>query len=639
MSNDWTVENSKQLYNVDKWGNGYFGINQEGNAIVKISPSSDQEKPVEYNIKEIVDQLIADEEIHPPVLLRFSHILKHRIGQINKAFNNAIKEYGYSNRYHGVYPIKVNQERHVVDEIVEFGKSFGFGLEVGSKPELILALGVVEDDEVPILCNGFKDDEYIETVLFAKKMGRNIIPIVEKLSDLHLIIKYSKSLKVKPVFGLRVKLAAKGAGRWESSAGYKSKFGLSITEVLEALKILDAVDMKDCLQLVHYHMGSQINNIGSIKNAVNEACRVFVYLYKGGAGVKYLDVGGGLGVDYDGTKTSTESSINYTLQEYANDIVFHIKEICDDAKVPQPIILSESGRALVAHHSVLVVEAVGSNTIQQTVPEKNGIKHAIIDEMYEIYDGLKISNCVESFHDVEHLLNKCNSLFNYGYIDLHQRSITERLYWSICTKIIELNQTLKSPELDRLNKKFIDTYFCNFSIFQSLPDTWAIDHVVPVMPIHRLNQEPTQNAHLVDITCDSDGKMEKFIQEGSIKDHIRLHKLIEDEKYLIGAFLVGAYQEVLGDIHNLFGDINAVHVTHDDEGKVVINHIIKGDTIQELLEYVHYDTKGLLANMKRSILLAVKDNRLTKDEAHIFSNFYSVGLNGYTYLEESRMEL
>ena len=638
MKKNWNIEKARKLYNIEQWGNDYFDINKNGNVVVNI-PGVDGKSEMVYDVKEIVDQLIEQEEIHPPMLLRFSHILKHRLAEIHNVFANAIKTYNYTNRYQGVYPIKVNQERHVVDEILEFGKPYQFGLEAGSKPELILTLGAVTDDETPILCNGFKDDEYIETVLFARKMGRNIIPIVEKLSELHLIIKYSKKLKVKPIFGVRVKLASKGAGRWESSAGYKSKFGLTITEVLTVLKILEQENMKECLQLIHYHLGSQINNIHNIKNAINEASRVFVALYKGGANLKYLDVGGGLGVDYDGTKTSTDTSINYTLQEYANDIVSCIKDICDDAQVPQPIIMSESGRALVAHHSMLIVEAVGSTSSQQTIPEKNGVTHPIITEMYDIFSNISEATCIESYHDVEHLLNKAYSLFNYGYIYLQQRSTIERLYWGICTKILEVNAVLKSPELSQLEDKLIDTYFCNFSIFQSLPDSWAIDQVSPIMPIHRLLEEPQKSSILVDITCDSDGKIDNFIQSEGVTNQIKLHELKPGQKYYLGAFLIGAYQEVLGDIHNLFGDINAVHVSHDENDQVTFNHVIEGDTVEELLKYVHYDTTDMLANVKKGILKAVKEKKLSKDEAHIFSNFYSLGLHGYTYLEESRMEI
>jgi arginine decarboxylase len=628
----WKVQDSVELYNIRNWGKGYFDINEKGN--VSVTPDKNSHRSID--LKELVDDL-EKRGLQLPILLRFGDVLNHRIGEIHQVFQNAISEYDYKGQYRCIYPIKVNQQRHVVEEYTQFSKPYGFGLEAGSKPELLAVLALTGENETPIVCNGFKDDEFIEFVVLAAKMGKDITPIVEKFSELRLIVRYAEHHDTRPKIGIRVKLAAKGSGRWEQSAGVRSKFGLTLPEVLQAVEFLKEHDMLDCLQMLHFHMGSQISNIRNIKSALNEAARIFVELYRLGANMRYIDVGGGLGIDYDGSQTNFESSMNYTLQEYANDVVFRIKSVCEEAGVPHPTILSESGRALVSFHSVLVFNTVGVATfdnykLPDSLPED---APEPLVELRAIYENQNQKNFIEGYHDAVQSREECANLFNLGYMDLQSRAAAEAYFWAICTKILKLVRELPyaPDELDGLEELLSDIYFCNFSVFQSMPDSWAIRQLFPIMPIHRLGEEPTRRAVLADITCDSDGKVDQFIDLRDVKTTLELHTYRPEEPYLLGAFLIGAYQEILGDLHNLLGDSNAVHVSLSDDGQIVIDNVIKGDTVNEVLSYVQYDPQDLLKNMRQSVERAVRSNLISVAESGQLMKFYESGLEGYTYLE------
>jgi arginine decarboxylase len=631
---DWSVEDSARLYSIQRWGQGYFSVNDDGH--VAVHPTQEPSRSID--LKKLVDEC-RERDIQLPLLLRFTDILKHRVGRLAEAFDNAIREHEYKGRYRCVYPIKVNQQRHVVEEILEFGKAYGFGLEAGSKPELLAVMALVDDDQTPIVCNGFKDDEFIEAVILATKMGKNIIPVVEKFSELELIVKYAKQHNVKPSIGVRVKLSAKGAGRWESSGGVRSKFGLFISEVIEALEYLRNAGMGDCLNLLHFHLGSQINSIRNVKHAVIELVRVYTEMQRLGAGLKYIDVGGGLGVDYDGSKTDFGSSINYGLQEYANDVVFHIKEICDHAGVEHPTIISESGRAMVAYHSVLVFNIIGWSGFARfdlpsalTEDDRKTMPAPVIN-LFETFQGCSEQNFMEYYHDAQLSKDAVLNLFNLGYCSLEHRSLAERLYFGICSKVLHIIRKLDyvPDEFQNLEAMLSDTYFCNFSIFQSMPDSWAIDQLFPIMPIHRLKEEPTCRGILADITCDSDGKVDRFIDRRHVKSVLELHPY-DGNDYCVAAFLVGAYQEILGDLHNLLGDTNAVHVTLEN-GHWSIDEVIEGDTVREVLQYVQFSADELMRTMRKRVEKALREQKMTVDESRVLLRFYESGLEGYTYLE------
>jgi len=625
----WSSQDASDLYDVASWGKGYFSVAKNGH--VCVHPEKDPARSID--LKELIDTLVL-RGISLPILIRFADILKHRLGEINSAFQTAIADHRYQGRYFCVYPIKVNQQRQVVEEVLEYGRPYGFGLEAGSKPEL-LAVMALADNDTPIICNGFKDDEYIEMAMLAQKVGRHIIPVIEKYTELDLIAKYSERVGVRPTIGLRVKLASRGAGRWKSSAGYRSKFGLTTSEAMRALEELKQRGMADCLHLLHFHLGSQITNIRHLKGAVNEAARMYAELARAGAGLRYLDVGGGLGIDYDGSQTDFESSVNYTLQEYANDVVYHIQNVCDESNVPHPTIVSESGRAITAYHSALVfnvlgVSGFGEDEVRELPPEP---EQPLID-LQETYRSLSAKNLLEGYHDAQQALDQALNLFSLGYLPLEQRCLAENLFWSICRKIQRLARELEffPEEFEGLDALLSDTYFCNFSLFQSMPDSWAIKQLFPVMPIHRLDERPTQFAVLGDITCDSDGKLEQFIDRRDVKRTLPLHPFNEQHYYL-GAFLLGAYQEILGDLHNLFGDTNAVHVRLSEAGDIILDAVIKGDTVREVLNYVQFSADALVTALRKDVETAVRESRMSYEESGKLLRFYEEGLQGYTYLE------
>ncbi|HWF08305.1 MAG TPA: biosynthetic arginine decarboxylase, partial [Bryobacteraceae bacterium] len=511
-------------------------------------------------------------------------------------------------------------------------------LEAGSKPELLAVLALTNGGDTPIICNGFKDDEYIEMAMLAQKIGRRIIPVVEKYTELGLIQKYAEKIGVRPTIGIRAKLASRGSGRWKSSGGYRSKFGLSITEVMRALEELRTWGMDDCLKLLHFHLGSQITNIRQVKGAVTEAARIYAELWRTGAtGLTYMDVGGGLGIDYDGSQTDFESSVNYTLQEYANDVVYHIQNVCDESNVPHPTIVTESGRAIAAYHSVLVFNVLGVSGLGEAeVPQElPGDPEQPLIDLQETFRSVNSRNLLEAYHDSQQALDSALNLFSLGYLPLEQRCIAENLFWAIGRKIQKMSRELDffPEELEGLDAMLSDTYFCNFSLFQSMPDSWAIKQLFPLMPIHRLNEKPTHHAVLGDITCDSDGKVDQFIDRRDVKRTLSLHDY-NGEDYYIGAFLVGAYQEILGDLHNLFGDTNAVHVRLSPSGEVILDEVIKGDTVREVLDYVQFKADNLITRLRKSVEEAVREGRLGYEESGRLLRFYEDGLHGYTYLED-----
>jgi arginine decarboxylase len=627
----WTAADASELYEVARWGKGYFSVAADGS--VHVNPTKEPGRSID--LKKLVDQLQL-RGIQLPTLLRFRDILQHRIRDIHDAFDAAIRQHEYTGGYACVYPIKVNQQRQVVQEVLEFGSRFGFGLEAGSKPELLVVAALAGNDTL-LICNGFKDAEFIETAMLAQKIGRRVIPVVEKYTELPLILHYANKVGVRPTIGMRVKLAARGSGRWQSSGGYRSKFGLTVAEILRGLDELKARGMADCLQLLHFHLGSQITNIRIVKGALNEAARVYAELVKAGAGLRYMDVGGGLGIDYDGSQTNFESSVNYTLEEYANDVVYHLQTVCDEAGVAHPTIVSESGRATVAYHSALVVNVLGVAELgEEALPKElpSDPEQPLVD-LLETYQGLTAKNALEGYHDAQQALDMAIALFSGGYLPLEQRSLAENLYWAICLKVKRLTQGMEEvPEdLQGLDESLSDTYFCNFSLFQSIPDSWAIKQLFPIMPIHRLTERPDRLGVLGDITCDSDGKIDQFIDRRDVRRSLPLHRF-DGSPYYLGIFLVGAYQEILGDLHNLLGDTHAVHVSLDERGEVILDTVIKGDTVHEVLKYVGFSAEALVSKLRTDIEAAVRNGRLDIEESGRLLQFYEEGLNGYTYLEE-----
>ena len=627
----WTIEDSEELYNIKGWGTSYFGINDKGD--VYVTPCKDK---TQIDLREVMDEL-ALRDVTPPVLLRFPDILDNRIEKTASCFTKAKEEYGYKGENFVIYPIKVNQMQPVVNEIISHGKKFNLGLEAGSKPELHAVLAVQCQSDSPIICNGYKDEGYIELALLAQKMGKRIFIVIEKLNELYIIAKAAKKLKVMPNLGIRIKLASSGSGKWAESGGDASKFGLTSSELLQALKELDEMGMHDCLHLIHFHIGSQITKIRRIQTALVEASQYYVNLHKMGYNVDFVDCGGGLGVDYDGTRSSSsESSVNYSLQEYVNDCVYTFVDAADKNGMPHPNLITESGRSLAAHHSVLVIDVLETASLPE-MPEEFEAKdtdHQLVKDLYEIWDNLDIRNMLEDWHDAEQIREEALELFSHGLVDLKTRAEIESMYWSVCHEINQLAKSIKHvpDELRGLDKLLADKYFCNFSIFQSLPDSWAIDQLFPIMPIQRLGERPRRNATLQDITCDSDGKISNFVINGHSSHVIPLHPLRKNEPYYLGCFLVGAYQEILGDMHNLFGDTNAVHISVKN-GKYSIDQIFDGETVEEVLDYVQYNPKKLVRQLEIWVTKSVKEGKISLEEGKEFLSNYRSGLYGYTYLE------
>jgi arginine decarboxylase len=625
----WTVKDSLELYNVHGWGRDFFTINEAGH--VEVTPAGSGSPRVD--LKELVDDL-RSRGLNLPILIRFSDILRTRVHQLCSSFQQAILENDYRGSYRGVYPIKVNQQRHVVEELIEYGRPFNLGIEAGSKPELLVALALQDNPEALILCNGYKDRAYIETALLAQKLGRQVIIIMDRVAELDTILAATRDLDIRPVIGVRARLSTKGAGKWVESTGDRSKFGLTTAEIVASVDRLRAEGMLDCLQLLHFHIGSQITAIRAIKDALREASRIFVELHVLGANMRFLDCGGGLGVDYDGSQTNFHSSVNYTLQEYAADIVSQVAEACNAKGVPHPDIVTESGRALVAHHSVLVFNVLGTNEILLgQIPESLAKdEHRVIQQLWETYQGVSRKNFQEAYHDSLQLKEEAITAFNLGFLDLKARARVEQLFWATCEKILKIVRDLPyvPDELEGLEKHLSDTYYCNFSLFQSIPDHWAVRQLFPTLPIDRLNRAPSRRGVIADLTCDSDGKMDQFIDLRDVRHFLDLHTL-NGEPYYIGTFLVGAYQEILGDLHNLFGDTDAVHVRLDGE-EYRVEHVVEGDSVTEVLSYVQYSKEDLVSRVRRAVEVALREKRLTMAESGRFMRRYEEALEGYTYL-------
>lgn len=627
----WTTDDSKELYNINGWGTSYFGINDKGN--VYVSPCKDD---VQVDLREVIDEL-ALRDVTTPVLLRFPDILDNRIEKTWSCFRKAADEYGYKGENFIIYPIKVNQMQPVVEEIISHGRKFNLGLEAGSKPELHAVIAVQATSDSLIVCNGYKDQSYIELALLAQKMGKRIFIVVEKLNELDIIARVAKKLNVRPNLGIRIKLASSGSGKWQESGGDASKFGLTCAELLDALDTLDRKGMRDCLRLIHFHIGSQITKIRRIQTALREAAMFYIQLHRLGYNVDFVDCGGGLGVDYDGTRSpSSESSVNYSIQEYVNDCIDTFVEAANRAGIPHPNIITESGRSLTAHHSVLVIDVLETASLpempEEYEPEEGA--HQLVRDLYDIWDNLSPRSMLEDWHDAELIREEALDLFSHGIVDLRTRAEIERMYWSVCREINILAKHLKHTpeELLNLDKLLADKYFCNFSLFQSLPDSWAIDQLFPIMPIQRLAERPTRAATLQDITCDSDGKIANFVTNRLNSHILPIHSLRRSEPYYLGVFLVGAYQEILGDMHNLFGDTTAVHISVRD-GRYHIDQVIDGETVAEVLDYVQYNPKKLVRQLETWVTKSVKDGIITLEEGKEFLANYRSGLYGYTYLE------
>ncbi|MCZ8191290.1 MAG: biosynthetic arginine decarboxylase [Microcystis sp. LE19-338.1B] len=640
----WSIEDSENLYRIQGWGEPYFSINAAGN--ITVSPQG--ERGGSLDLYELVSA-IKRRNIGLPLLIRFSDILEDRIERLNACFNRAIARYNYPNVYRGVYPIKCNQHRHIVESLVRFGKPYQFGLEAGSKPELMIALATLEpalngknDKTQPLLiCNGYKDKEYLETALLTTRLGHRPLIVIEQLEELYLTLRVSRQLGIAPHLGVRAKLGTKGVGRWGCSTGDRAKFGLTVPEILTVVTELEQAGMLDCLQLLHYHIGSQISAISVIKDAIREASQIYVELAKLGANMTYLDVGGGLGVDYDGSKTNFYASKNYNMQNYANDIVAEVKEACEDAQISPPILISESGRAIASHQSVLVFDILGSSEVPQNPPDPcNGKEHLILRNLWETYTGIDERNYQEAYHDAGQFKEEAISLFNFGYLSLKERARAEQLYWACCHKILQVarQEDYVPDDLEDLEQIMASIYYANLSVFQSVPDSWAIDQLFPIMPIHRLDREPTQRGILADLTCDSDGKIAQFIDlRGDVKSVLELHPLEykngkhSPEPYYLGMFLVGAYQEIMGNLHNLFGDTNVVHIQMSPKG-YDIEYLVKGDTITEVLGYVQYSAEDLLERIRLRCEQALQENRMTVEESQLLLQDYERSLRRYTYL-------
>lgn len=627
----WTIEDSKETYNIKGWGVNFFGVNEKGH--VYVSPKKDH---VQVDLKELVDEL-ATAHVSAPMLLRFPDILDTRIQSTAACFEKATKQYDFKGDHYIVFPIKVNQMRPVVEEIISHGAKYNIGLEAGSKPELHAVLAQHMDSDSIVICNGHKDQNYIEMALLAQKMGKRLFLVIEKLPELRIIAETAAKLNVKPFLGIRIKLASSGAGKWQESGGDASKFGLNSSELLTALQLLNEMGLRDCLKLIHFHIGSQITKIRRISTALREAAQYYVQLHNMGFPIEFVDCGGGLGVDYDGTRSSnSESSVNYSIQEYVNDCVYTFTDAANKNGIPHPTLISEGGRSLTAHHSVLILDVLESVSVPQMPedfqPGEND--HQLVHDLTEIWDKLSTRSMLEDWHDAEDIRDEALDLFRHGIIDLKTRAQVESLYWAIGHEVAELahHQKHLPDDLRNMDKQMADKYFCNFSLFQSMPDSWGIDQLFPIMPIQRLNERPTRSAQLQDITCDSDGKVAAYVNGGQQTSYLPLHAVKPGEHYYIGVFLVGAYQEILGNMHNLFGDTNAVHISVDENG-YTIDKTIDGETVADVLEYVQYSPKNLVRRLEIWVAKSVKEGKITSEEGKEFISNYRAGLYGYTYLE------
>ncbi len=627
----WTIEDSENLYRIQGWGEPYFSINAAGH--ITVSPRGDRGGSLD--LFHLVDAL-KQRNIGLPLLIRFSDILEDRIERLNASFSKAIARYNYPGSYRGVFPVKCNQQRHLVQPLVQFGKPHQFGLEAGSKPELLIALATLDTPGALLICNGYKDREYIETAILAGRLGQTCIVVIEQLEEVEMAIQVSRQLGLRPLLGVRAKLNTKGVGRWGSSTGDRAKFGLTAPEIISAVEQLRAAEMLECLQLLHFHIGSQISAISVIKEALREAGQIYGELVKLGANMQYLDVGGGLGVDYDGSKTNFHASKNYNMQNYANDVVAAIKEACMGRNVPVPTLVSESGRAIASHQSVLVFDVLGTNEVDTQVPEPlQEQEHLIIRNLYETYQAIAADNYQEMYHDAAQFKEEAISVFGFGYLSLRERARAERLYWACYAKILEIarQQAYVPDDLEDLERIMASIYYINLSVFQSAPDTWAIDQLFPIMPIHRLDEEPSRRGILADLTCDSDGKIDQFIDLRDVKNVLELHPLKPGEPYYLGMFLNGAYQEIMGNLHNLFGDTNAVHIHLTPKG-YEIEHVVRGDTMKEVLGYVQYDAEDLVENIRRQAERALQENQITLQESQLLLENYERSLRSYTYLSD-----
>jgi arginine decarboxylase len=647
-STSWTIEESEQLYRIQEWGEPYFSINAAGH--VTVSPKGDRGGSLD--LFELVEALKL-RNLGLPLLIRFSDILADRIERLNACFAKAIARYKYPNTYQGVFPIKCNQHRHLLEDLVRFGQPYQFGLEAGSKPELTIALATLKTPNSLLICNGYKDRDYIETALLATRLGQKPIIVLEQVEEVELVINAARQLNIEPVLGVRAKLSTKGTGRWGKSTGDRAKFGLTVPDILACVDRLREAGMLRSLQLLHFHIGSQISAISAIKDAIREGSQIYVELCALGASMQYLDVGGGLAVDYDGSKTNFHASKNYNMQNYANDIVAEVKEACDARQIQAPILISESGRAIASHQSVLIFDVLSTSEVLPTLPEPaQQEEHLIIRNLWETYSTVTVENYQEAYHDAIQFNEEAKSLFGFGYLSLTQRARAEQLYWACCEKILRIARTQDyvPDDLEDLEKIVASIYYVNLSVFQSVPDCWAIDQLFPIMPIHRLDEEPTRRGILADLTCDSDGKIDQFIDLRDVKSVLELHSLRQEstptrlsqfsenfshsnakEPYYLGVFLAGAYQEIMGNLHNLFGDTNAVHIQLTPRG-YEIEHVVKGDTVTEVLESVQYDAEDLVESIRRRTEQALKENRITLEESQRLLQNYERSLGSYTYL-------
>jgi arginine decarboxylase len=637
----WTIRDSLELFNVASWGAGFFGINAKGR--VEVRTRRAEERPARSRSEadagdgrsqagpgiDLLD-LVRDLEhrgLRTPLLIRFSDVLASCVQSLGDAFDQAIAAYEYRGCYRGVYPIKVNQQRHVVEEIIQYGAARKVGLEAGSKPELLVALALLDTPDALIVCNGYKDRAYVETALLAQRLGRTPIIVIDRFREIELVVKTARELGIRPHLGVRARLLSKGSGKWLESTGDRSKFGLSAGEIVDAVERLRAEDMLDCLEMLHFHIGSQITAIRAHKDALSEASRIFVGLHQMGAAPTLIDVGGGLGVDYDGSKTNFHSSMNYSQQEYANDVVAFVQEACDESGVPHPDIVTESGRAMVAHHSVLVFDVLGvDELLSGKRPDPK-----VLQDLAGVWSGISKKNVQETYHDALQLKEEASTLFSLGYLDLRARARVERLFWNCCEKILRVVRDLDyvPEDLEALEKGLADTYYGNLSVFQSAPDHWAVKQLFPVMPIHRLDEKPTRRGVFADLTCD------QFIDPHDVKDVLELHPWT-DSPYYIGMFLVGAYQEILGDLHNLFGDTDAVHVRLADDGHYVVEHVVEGDSVTNVLDYVQYDRRALVEKVRRTVEDALRKGKISLEESTRLRKRYEQGLEDYTYHARDR---